>query len=188
MEEARAAPVLDVPPWLGEDREANWGFLDVEGKVVLDVGADYGSTAAYFLNKGAAKVICIESYDNDYGALEVLAKGEPRMEAHHTHISSPLELETLIITYQPEVVKIDIEGGEVHLLDVRSCVLWRVGQYGIEVHNLANSIRSGNPRPPAYEGVNDLMPLFEALFETLGNYTVEKLYQGKWVLHARRNS
>lgn len=176
--------LLDIPSWHGEDYEADWGFLDVKGQVVLDIGADYGSTAAFFLNKGAVKVICVESYDNDYAALAELAKKEPRIEAIHKHISSSVHFETFIVTYQPDVVKIDIEGGEAYLLDIRPCVARRVREYGIELHNEANSIQCGNPHGKG----NDLMPLFETFFnERVGGYTIGAMYKGKWVIHVRRN-
>jgi hypothetical protein len=178
---------LNVPSWHGEDYESDWGFLDVEGKVVLDIGADYGSTAAFFLNKGATRVICVESYLPDYEALEVLAKSDKRIEAYHKHIASGLDFETFL-AFQPDVVKIDVEGAEAHLLNVRPCVLRRVSQFGIEIHNLANSIQCGNPRPPAYEGINDLQPYFERFFTTkVGGYTIEPIYQNKWVLNVKRN-
>jgi len=186
MEGTREVPVLDVHAWHGEDREADWGFLDVEGKVVLDIGADYGSTAAYFLNKSARKVICIESYDSDYAALAVLAEKEPRIEAFHRHVASAADLEEFIIPYQPEVIKIDAEGAEAYLLGIRACVLGRAKQYGIELHNLANSIKCGNPRPSYAEGVNDLLPLLKEHFLSVREYTVETFHTGKWMMHVRR--
>ena len=175
--------VLDIPSWHGEDYESDWGLLDVEGRVVLDIGADYGSTAAFFLNKGAVKVICVESYDNDYAALAELAKGEPRIEAIHRHVASSVDFETLVVTYQPDVVKIDCEGCEALLLGVRPCVLRRVEQFGIELHNEATSIQCGNPHGKG----NDLMPLFEKFFtKQVGGVTITPLYQNKWVLHIKK--
>ncbi|MEM3191243.1 MAG: FkbM family methyltransferase [Candidatus Parvarchaeota archaeon] len=42
-------------------REA-YSFLKVEGKVVVDIGANIGDTAIYFAIKGAKKVIALEPY------------------------------------------------------------------------------------------------------------------------------
>jgi len=177
--------LLDIPSWHGEDFDDTWGFLDVEGKVVLDLGADYGSTAAFFLNKGAVKVICVESYENDYGRLAILARSNPRIEAFENHLSDAGDFEKYVGLYQPDVCKIDVEGAEAHLLNVRPCVLRRVGQFGIEIHNLANSIQCNNPRPLAYANVNDLQPHFENLFRKTG-HVVEAMHKGNWVLYARK--
>jgi predicted methyltransferase len=46
-------------PIFGEDYSKHWK-ADFKGKVVLDLGADYGSTAFYFLQKGAREVIAVE--------------------------------------------------------------------------------------------------------------------------------
>ena len=91
----------NLPSWHGEDFERDWGFLDVDGKVVLDLGADYGSTAAFFLSKGAAKVICVESYAPDYAALAELSLREPRVTAIEKHLVSAKDFELLIAACQP---------------------------------------------------------------------------------------
>ena len=173
---------LDIPSWHGEDYESDWGFLNVADKVVLDIGADYGSTAAYFLNKGAKKVICVESYRSDYDALAVLAETDRRIDAYHKHISSGMDFENFL-SFQPDVVKIDVEGAEAYLLDVRPCTLRHVQEFGIELHNEATSIQCGNPHGKG----NDLLPLFKEFFtKRVGGFTITPLYQNKWVLRIKK--
>lgn len=43
-----------------EDFESLYGFFSYAGKTVIDIGAEYGTTAAYFLRKGAARVYAYE--------------------------------------------------------------------------------------------------------------------------------
>ena len=68
---------MRVKPWEDLDLDTHWGWLDVEGKVVLDVGADYGSTADFFLQRGAARVIAVEGDPRSFRRLEALAKPLP---------------------------------------------------------------------------------------------------------------
>jgi len=169
---------LEVPSWHGEDFERHWGFLTFAGKVVLDVGADYGSTAAFFLNKGASKVICVESYKPDFVRLETLAKKEPRIEAYERHISSADDWK-FFLQKRPEIAKIDCEGCEGFLLDVDADSLNLVSEYAIELHNEANSRQCGNP----HDKGNDLKPLFVDKFSKAG-FAVETLPQEKRVIRA----
>ena len=46
---ARVRPIYD------EDYDFQWGKIDYKGKTVLDLGADIGSTADFFLGKGLRK-------------------------------------------------------------------------------------------------------------------------------------
>lgn len=47
-------------PSFGEDYDKHWNYLNFKGKKILDLGADYGSTASYFLWQGAKQVIAVE--------------------------------------------------------------------------------------------------------------------------------
>jgi FkbM family methyltransferase len=55
--------------WLYGDFVAlpDYGWLDVEGKRVLDVGASIGDTAVYFALRGAREVVAFEPYPFPYG-------------------------------------------------------------------------------------------------------------------------
>jgi FkbM family methyltransferase len=50
--------------------ENEWGFLDVKGRHVIDVGAFNGDSSIYFVIRGAEKVVAIEPHPKAY--LEML--------------------------------------------------------------------------------------------------------------------
>jgi len=52
-----------------EETPNAYGALEVEGKVVLDIGGCFGSAATYFAAKGAAKVISIEPESENFDQL-----------------------------------------------------------------------------------------------------------------------
>jgi predicted RNA methylase len=166
----RLAPL----PW--SDYEGEYGFVNYEGKVVLDVGADYGSTAAYFLRKGALRVVAVEADDAYFEMLTknivACANGESRVTAVHCVVSNPEQFEGLICAFRPDIVKVDCEGCEVSLLQIPDRVFSSVPEYIMEIHS------------------DDLYDRFIEKFGRLGysvdhadNWTV-----GVWVIHAKRVS
>lgn len=77
--------------------------MDVEGKVVLDMGDDFGSTAMFFVGRGARHVTGI--------SLEPAYFHDPKYE----HIVGPLsfdEIEKLRSKRTFDVLKSDVEGFE----------------------------------------------------------------------------
>ncbi len=44
--------------------DASYRYIDVRGKVVLDIGADFGTSAFWFIAQGAQKVIAYDTYQN----------------------------------------------------------------------------------------------------------------------------
>jgi hypothetical protein len=88
--------------------------IDLQGKVVLDVGAGEGETAMFFLRHGASKVICIEPCAEAYGYLLINQKSHPfRIIA----INKKFDLNHLDIPH--DFLKMDIEGYEEVLLGVK---------------------------------------------------------------------
>jgi len=108
-----------VPPLYGENYDRHWNFTSFEDKVVLDLGADYGSTAYYFLGKGAKRVIAVEG---DTGLAEKFAsnfKKDERVISIAGFIEKAEQVDNLILSYHPDIVKVDIEGNEKCLLDAK---------------------------------------------------------------------
>jgi SAM-dependent methyltransferase len=85
--------------------------LDVRGMTVLDVGAGEGETAKFFLDHGAAKVVCIEPATEAFKFLKVNA-------AHHNIMALNKRFELSDLTVPHDFLKVDIEGYEEALLDV----------------------------------------------------------------------
>jgi hypothetical protein len=112
--------------------ERMYGSLDYTGKVVLDIGADYGTTARYFLERGAERVIVSEKNPEWIAMLEEYAESEPRLSV----ISSlgegdPTEL---LAFYRPDIVKVDCEGCERLFLNVSDAVLAIPSAWVMETH------------------------------------------------------
>jgi hypothetical protein len=108
-----------VPPVYGENYDRHWNFTSFEDKVVLELGADYGSTAYYFLGKGAKRVIAVEG---DAGLAKKLAsnfKKDERVIPISGFIEKAEQIDNLILSYHPDIVKVDIEGNEKCLLDAK---------------------------------------------------------------------
>ncbi len=117
--------------------ERDYGRIDYNGKVVLDLGADRGSTAAFFLDKGARKVIAVEG--NRVLARELRAEcNKPQWKdlivPIELWIDKPVSIENLITMYKPDIVKSDIEHWEILFLDCKPDVLRNVQEYVMEIH------------------------------------------------------
>ena len=138
---------MNVKPWGDMDLETHWGWLYVEGKVVLDVGADYGSTASFFLSRGAKHVVGVEADKRLFKRLQALAGGVPALDAVEMRVSSARDWEELLTVYRPDVVKSDCEGGECGLLDLDDRVFRRVGQWAVELHTPEMAAHFGNDFP-----------------------------------------
>jgi len=123
-----------IPPVYGEDYEETWGKIDYQNKRVLDIGADIGSTADYFIRKGAKEVVAVEGGKEFYSKLEANAKDRPKIKPILLWIDSPTQFTILIKEHCPDIMKCDIEGGEVHLADIEDGVFRSVPEYLIETH------------------------------------------------------
>jgi len=127
---------MRIPPILKESYEVHWGnVFDFRGKVILDVGADIGSTADYFLECGATKVICIESDKNYCELLEVNAKKIPEIIPIHLFVSNSQHYFAMLEAFQPNLVKVDCEGCERFLIDVPCETLRIASEWMIETHD-----------------------------------------------------
>jgi len=130
---------IRVPSCTGEDYWWHWGGpLSFEGKRILDVGADVGSTADFFLLRGARIVFAVEGNPKFWVELKANAKRIVGIKPVFRWISSPEDFEWLIDKFKPNLVKVDCEGCEKYLLDlfrVKPEVLTQVGEYMIETHS-----------------------------------------------------
>jgi SAM-dependent methyltransferase len=86
--------------------------IDLKGKTVLDVGSGEGETARFFLQHGAAKVICIEPDKEAFSYLKLNASKNRLIALNKT-----FELTDLSIPH--DFLKMDIEGYEEILLTVK---------------------------------------------------------------------
>jgi predicted RNA methylase len=123
-----------LEPCQGENYGEHWSFVAVRGKAVLDLGADYGSTASYFLYRGAKSIVAVEGNHELASKLKAHYTGKSNVVAIEEMISNSRMISSLIRSYRPDVAKVDIEGAEAYLLDCSDEALKSVRSWMIEVH------------------------------------------------------
>jgi len=123
-----------IKPPFDEDYEKLYGTANYKNKTVLDIGADYGSTAHYFLEKGAKKIIAVEGDTKMFKQLLYNFGHDKRVVPIPLWIDKPLHFGWLIRIYIPDITKIDIEGYEIHLAGVEDSILQLCEEYIIETH------------------------------------------------------
>ena len=129
IREERLKPAYD------EDYDTLWDTIDYTDKVVMDIGADYGSTADYILRHGAKMVICVEKDMIFYRRLEDNVELlDNKIIPIHLNIDRAQRYIDLILRYQPDVIKADCEGCERYLLDIPRDVFCLVPEYVMEIH------------------------------------------------------
>jgi precorrin-6B methylase 2 len=134
-------------PFSGEDFDEHWLHTCFEGKTVLDVGADYGSTACYFLKKGAQRIVAVEGNPELFRLLKKHYGKSTRVLCVSKFIETPSDLEKLLRQYPSDIVKMDIEGAEQYLVNVDKQVLRLQGEWLVETHSpsiLANVMKLFN--------------------------------------------
>ena len=121
--------------WANEDPDAMYGMLNYEDKVVLDIGAEYGSTASYFLYRGAAHVIAVEPDNVLFPKLLDYATETGKITPVQLFISSVKELEDIYQQFDFEIVKSDCEGCEIYLSELSDLLFCKPQAYIMETHN-----------------------------------------------------
>ncbi len=123
-----------IPPLPGDVPYLKHWSLSVKDRIVLDIGADKGSTADFFLRQGAKQVIAVEGVKETYLELEENAKKIPGIIPIYKLMCDYGCFENLIKEYKPDTVKIDVEGSELYMIYIDNSVLRSVGSYMIEIH------------------------------------------------------
>jgi len=108
--------------------------IDYDDLRVLDIGADIGSTASFFLERGAKEVIAVEREKSLFVHLENNASQYPKITPVYLDVCSPEVIATLLEWHLPDIVQMDCEGCEINLMGVDKEVLRIPTMYIIEVH------------------------------------------------------
>jgi precorrin-6B methylase 2 len=122
------------PPF-GENYDAHWNYLSFKGKVILDFGADYGSSAYYFWKKGATKVVAVEGNHENAEKLKKNASKYRFIVPVEKYVDSSDDFALLINHYHPDLTKVDVEGSEIHLLTCKDETLVKVPEWLVECHS-----------------------------------------------------
>ena len=107
----------------------HWGFIDFKDKIVLDLGCGKFhssiSTYEWFLQNGAKQVIGVDLGNETSENINFIYSGGS--------IDSKERLLNLINEYNPQIIKCDIEGAEIHFEDINN--LNTVKEFAIEYHS-----------------------------------------------------
>lgn len=128
-----------------ENPTEHWGFVNVTGKTVLDLGCgrwekmekrdpNWLTTPEYFVSKGAKKVVAV---DIDSVEIDWFNKQYAQSDSYTfllKSINSIDDIKNMIQQYKPECVKCDIESGEKYLFALDSETFNSVEEYYIETH------------------------------------------------------
>lgn len=128
---------MKLKPFIrSENYENEYGALDYKGKKVLDLGADYGSSAEFFIEKGAREVIAVEGHKVLYGQLVENCKWLKNVTPISLFLRKPDDFIKLILEHKPDIVKSDLDGFEIYLLDIPDEVFSSVKEYTMEIHSM----------------------------------------------------
>jgi hypothetical protein len=137
--EVPAIEETTVGTFRNEEPDLHWPGVNVQDRVVLDLGAgdfgrvgtqSYPGTPDHWLANGAAKVVAVDMEEKDLQNYT-----DPRIETIAMSISGPEEISNLIQEHQPDLVKADIEGAEKYFLNIFPDVLRIPKAYAIETHD-----------------------------------------------------
>ena len=126
-----------------EDPKEHWQFASVKERIVLDLGCGrwelvdhplWPTTPEYFIQKGAKKVIGV-----DCDANEIIWFNSNLNESMYDFANQCIKstdcISFLIGKHSPNCMKIDIEGAEIHLINLSDDIFKLVDEYYIEVHS-----------------------------------------------------
>ena len=116
-----------------------WGDVDCSGVTVLDLGAgDFGmrhnrgyiSTVDHWLGLGAASVIAVDMNLRDL----VEVGGDDRVTIVADTLFHSSQIDALLEQHRPQIVKVDIEGAECLLRDMRRQAFRIADVWLVETH------------------------------------------------------
>lgn len=117
-----------------ENYKSMYAITNLKGKVILDIGADWGSTPHFFISQGAKQVIAVEGNEKYYKRMKENFRDDPRVIPKFIYIIEARDIEKLIKEHSPDIVKIDCEGCERHLSRVQRSILKIPSEYIMETH------------------------------------------------------
>ena len=126
-----------------EHPHIHWSFLDVKDKIVLDMGCSFYdatynpnmlSSAEWFVNNNAKVVIGFDANLYEINKYNTVYRNNPKYKIFQLFIDSKEKIKNLL-NYKPQIIKCDIEGGEIYFKDITKDEMDFVEQIGIEYHD-----------------------------------------------------
>ena len=130
--------MLDV---INNDIDQCWGHIKILDKKIMDLGTDteyeslgqpIGTTMEYFLKNGAAHVLAIEIRPDSKNTLSLQYSN---LTIKNMSIENNIDISILISEYNPDFIKCDINGLEIHLLNIDDSLFSKVEEYSIKTHS-----------------------------------------------------
>ena len=161
-----------------ENPDEHWGFLEVDGRVIIDMGSGIWEqntepTPIYFLKEGARKVIGIDPSEPSYVWYRDNVKTE-RFIQHMDYLDSTEKFKFYLNAYKPHVLKIDIEGSEIFMGNLTAEDMESVREIGIEYHSLACRITIENMAAHWGFNIEDQYQLMDINPGGMGVYHLKK--------------
>lgn len=128
-----------------EHPQIHWSFLDVKDKVVLDMGCSFYeatydpnmlSSAEWFVNNDAKIVIGFDANLYEINKYNTVYRNNSKYKIFQLFVDSKEKIKNLL-NYKPQIIKCDIEGGEIYFNDITKDEMECVEQIGIEYHDEA---------------------------------------------------
>jgi 16S rRNA G966 N2-methylase RsmD len=135
LKEANLKLFVSDPEWGKEDYRVLWNHTSFVNKAVLDLGADHGSTAAFFLSRGARRVIAVEGRDQLFILLLKNFGKNAKVYCVFQLINNSRQIDDLLQRFKPDIVKADIEGYEELFVHCNRNLLTSVPVWLIEIHS-----------------------------------------------------
>ena len=135
---------MNIEKIISENPENHWRFLNPNGKRVMDMGCSFWdssfnegwlSSAQYFIHRGATKLIGFDCAMQDIEKYHTMYGDDPKWHIFHLCLNSTIQIQDLIETHKPQVIKCDIEGAEIYFNDITKEMLDGVDEIAIEYHN-----------------------------------------------------
>jgi glycosyltransferase involved in cell wall biosynthesis len=123
----------------------HWSFLDAKDKIVLDMGCSFYdatynpgmlSSAEWFVQTGANVVIGFDANPYEVNKYNIVYKNNPKYKVFQLFVDSKEKIKNLL-NHNPQIIKCDIEGGEIYFNDITKEEMECVEQIGIEYHDAA---------------------------------------------------
>ena len=128
---------------ISENSEHHWPHLNVENKILLDLGCGrhdtndlYQSSPIYLGERGAIKVIAIDGRESEINYFNETNINKDKYIFIHMFINTPEDIRYLIKEYKPTAIKCDIEEYETNFYSITKEEMEDVIEFGLEYHTL----------------------------------------------------
>lgn len=129
-----------------ENPYKHWEFVNVENRIVVDLGCgrwekveyrdpSWPTTPEFFKIKGASYVFGCDSDPEEISWFKSNFNSDSTYAFYQLYVNSPTIFKEIIEKIKPNCIKCDIEGGEIHLINLEDEIFKMVDEYYIETHN-----------------------------------------------------